>query len=292
MKPHFLLAASAVQVLCHTDATTRPSPPLSAPPTRGEWHGDVWFPNNGKIFTTQDARTLLRGSHISFIGDSLGRRAATTLASFVALPRQSIEQASHEPMIDKDASVEILRKSNPELNITLTVQWCPTLEDVRFACQSNATRSGAIVVIAIGLHDALLVRPHHHRDEQVPPLFNTSDARAGHTTKEPAEWTSWGISQYGRLAINATLRCLCKSQSPQTLLVWRLAPAPDCGAPKEPVSRCLEDSVPGYPGEAAALHVARLHNFNVEVTQAMRQWCSSSSAVAIDVELELASRSS
>ena len=129
------------------------------------WLGSMWIPSDGRLRSKAEIRAALRRKRILFIGDSLGRRLAATLAAVLAsadtedLAAQVLDD--HALLSLGMHNRHVYKKGLPEGNL-IAFQWAPMLHDLRTAAQEMLEESSADripytdIVVAVGVHDAMM----------------------------------------------------------------------------------------------------------------------------------------
>jgi hypothetical protein len=130
----------------------------------GMWLGDFWVPPEGKVYTLSDVHSVLLSRRVVVIGDSLGRRTASTLAFLLEKLRKGSSEDISVKELDRDADGSHVTNGygEHEYNVTtggLHFQWAPLLRSIEEqVCAANVSgkllRDVSDVVISAGVHDS------------------------------------------------------------------------------------------------------------------------------------------
>lgn len=113
-----------------------------------EWVGDTWLPPNGKLFTVKEIQQKLNNTNVLIIGDSLGRRLTSNLAS-VKMMNADIATK----VMDDQKLLNTGGHGTAKWHEDLMFQWAPMAESI---CGVQIPKQTDIIVVAIGIHDATL----------------------------------------------------------------------------------------------------------------------------------------
>jgi hypothetical protein len=134
----------------------------------GMWQGDFWVPPDGRVYTPSALHSVLQNRRVLMLGDSLGRRTASTLGLLLAKFAQGDSEDISVAALDSDADqshATIGTGEHEYMNVSiggLHFRWAPKFDSIRKeVCAPGASGKllGGVsdVVIFAGIHDSAAI---------------------------------------------------------------------------------------------------------------------------------------